>query len=99
MRAEKILSCAEHGKKPWMGHVVCAECGAMYQTQQPGEPFYAPPMCEGCGVRLMPVSRSDDVPHVGPAPDFSARAVCLDCYTPGVPTASRFDGETGRALS
>lgn len=66
----------------------------MYQTSEPEKPYYAPLMCEGCGVRLMPNEPSD--PEEA---DFSARSVCAECYERGPHRQARFDGATGQALS
>jgi DNA-directed RNA polymerase subunit RPC12/RpoP len=72
-----ILDCGEHGKRPWQGHVVCAQCGAMYQTSDAEGAYYAPILCEGCGVRLMPFGR----PHN--RKEFSARSICAECFAKG----------------
>lgn len=62
-----VVDCGKHGAGPWRGHIACGRCGALYQTDEPTEARYAPPVCL-CGVPLIPlpgVVRCEAIPFCG----------------------------------
>jgi len=67
-----LLNCDDHGPKRWH-HIICNECGAVFDLETPKGDPRAPDSCQGmcpaCGVELLP-SVSEN---------FSARAVCAAC--------------------
>jgi len=78
---DKILKCGTHGTIPWEGHIVCAACGALYQTSDPTKPRYATEFCK-CHKRLAPYRGARG------GGQFTARSVCKVCFeerTKGVP--------------
>lgn len=61
---ERYIACHTHGRTKWQGHLVCDDCGRVYQTKDKAKPYYAsvtyplssiraPGTCI-CGARLMP---------------------------------------------
>ncbi len=69
-RIRQPIVCADHGSRPWQGHIACANCGRGYQTHNVREPLFAPDTCE-CNARLAPGD---------PSQDFSARPICDQCF-------------------
>jgi len=69
----RLLDCAEHGMRPWLGDVVCSDCGAIFLCVPVDGDFDYPAMPAGgrctCGAQLMP---KDGKP-------FTARSVCREC--------------------
>jgi hypothetical protein len=80
------LECASHGRKPWLGDVVCASCGEIFLREDDPtgktDGIYvtvpATGMCN-CGVRLFP--ERDANGKMLPV-EFSARPACPDCARP-----------------
>ena len=74
--AKRKMRCDKHGLVRWKGHVICGGCGRVYQTVDPGAPFYAPETCE-CAARLMP---KDNAEANDASVDFQVCALCPTCY-------------------
>lgn len=58
----RILTCGTHGNRKWVGHVMCSNCGRIWQTQNAKKPRFAPFECK-CGAQLRP----DEEDRVGDA--------------------------------
>lgn len=71
MPLNQPLVCGTHGRRPWKGHIVCANCNRVFQTQNPDEPRYAQDVCP-CEAQLSPADAEDR--------DFTARPICDLCY-------------------
>ena len=56
---KRIMLCQSHGSRFWLGHIVCATCGLIYQTSDEDKPRHAPRVCS-CQSQLMPPTRQ---PH------------------------------------
>jgi len=72
-----MLDCQGHGKRPWLGDVVCEKCGEIFLCEPSAETAkYAYPKMQDsglctCGAQLMPTRDSSTY--------FSARSICRDC--------------------
>ncbi len=73
--SRRLMTCDTHGRRKWLGHLVCAGCGRLYTTHDPSLSTYAPVMC-ACGLRLMP-GRGKDRGKL----EFSARICCAECWS------------------
>lgn len=58
----RMLTCGTHGRRKWNGHVMCSNCGRVFQTANANKPRFAPFECK-CGAQLMP----DEEDRVGDA--------------------------------
>ncbi len=69
---ELLLVCGRHGRQPWVGTIVCGECGIVYQILDPKGARFAPKVC-ACMRVLLPVPRGDP---------GTALPICSACYGP-----------------
>ncbi len=77
-KGEKIyLHCKEHGKVLWREHVICINCGRLYQLEDDKAELFAPEDCV-CGCRLMPDEKDPD-------DTFFARSICGQCFDENKP--------------
>jgi hypothetical protein len=49
----RVLTCQRHGLTKWQGHVMCNECGRVFQSRNSQQPRFAPERCP-CDAVLMP---------------------------------------------
>ena len=69
------FACPKHGQEPWLGHLVCRDCGAGYTAADSGVDSHARPRCKHCGQRLLPIPGAKRGSHY-----FSAVPCCTPCY-------------------
>lgn len=78
------VQCTGHGKKPWLGDIVCAKCDAIHLIND--ETKEHPTIDEhgacSCGAMMFPVRNErgallEDIPFFG-------RIACRDCARAGV---------------
>lgn len=69
------VTCDTHGRRKWLGHLVCAVCGHLYTTHDPSLSTHAPKVC-ACGRRLVP-GRDE----IGRELEFSGRICCAECWS------------------
>lgn len=59
----RYMVCETHGNTKWQGHIMCDDCGRVFQTKQSKAPLFAPQVCP-CGQKLLPpqdVAIGDDI--------------------------------------
>jgi len=49
----RMLSCEIHGSRRWKLHIMCVECGRVFQCADPRKARFAAATCP-CGARLAP---------------------------------------------
>lgn len=49
----RVIGCEIHGSRRWKMHIICDECGRVFQTSDPTKPLFPPAVCK-CGARLAP---------------------------------------------
>jgi hypothetical protein len=73
------VKCKEHGKKPWLGDLVCSKCNAIHliDDETKAHPTIEESGCCPCGAMMFPVRDEND--QVLEDVPFYGRFVCRDC--------------------